>query len=280
MEGLSDWELQQLRALPNIRKRLRDEIEEVHRIGSMVDALGAHTSLLCQVLSYAWRSTNALTRTCKRFKDIIATREYWQALARRALRHIVPGPILAEMDWFHDLKPEDPPYAYLWSLLKPSGYGAPPPPESHVKKKRLYLSYFRTENPESPERRILRVCWNWSKECASNTFMISTFLASPSLPTKYRFVLVPYTQIVSYYRNHTRMRKVLSVWIGKQWFDQDDIESFAEDCSKINCYVEAWDPVRQQTWCGVPSSFVQTVQTCETDLPRWVPHPENMGRWV
>lgn len=73
-------------------------------------------SFLTHLLSYAWRSYYRLALTCRRFLDITRSREYWQALARQALKAHVPPQNLHQIDWLHGLKDGEPFHFYLWAL--------------------------------------------------------------------------------------------------------------------------------------------------------------------
>jgi len=293
-EPLTPWEQDQLCYQRGIRKRLREELALIHRHGgSMVDAFAKHTDVLTHVLAYAWRGTNALMRTCKRFLAVVGSRAYWTELARRAFAGRVPLAILGQVNWFHGLRDDEPAHSYLWSCIlspKSRGYGGPDriPTQTDT----LFLTHFRTSELFDQSRRVLRVRWSKpNPKTEQYWYCLSSFSISADRDALgHHNHWVP---IYTIYFNHPRLRRRLYVMKEKAILglhddeDDDDDNDFYEDELEgnrprkpiIDCYTEVWDPISGRTWCGACPLAVRYTDD-ELGYSKWMPdESRDWGVW-
>lgn len=120
-EGLLGWELDFIQKIdPGIvRKRLREELDYLYSVGTIVEAIKAD-DLLSHMLVYAWKSTYHLALVCKRFWIITKSRAYWRMLAKHALKDSIPRLVLNQVDFFYSLKDMDPSHLFLQALFQRS----------------------------------------------------------------------------------------------------------------------------------------------------------------
>lgn len=118
-EGLLDWEVDFIQKIdPSIiRKRLCEEFDYLYSVGPITDAI-KNDDVLSHILAYAWKSTYNIALVCKRFWIITKSRAYWAALAKHALKDVVPAKVLTMINLFYFLKETDPSHLYLQALLK------------------------------------------------------------------------------------------------------------------------------------------------------------------
>lgn len=281
---LTPWEQEQLAFQPGLRKRLREELEAIHRRGSLVSAFEGHTDLLTHLLAYAWRSTNALMRTCKRFHAIIQGRDYWKALAVWAFADRVPRAVVEQVNWFHGLSADEVPYSYLWSCVlssKSPGWGLPR--WFKAQHNTLVLTHFRADDL-GMFRRVLRLRWKRNQEGATYWYSMATFSIAADRGTRagaYEMSSTPWIPVYVTYFGHPRLRRRIFVAqeheiLGITLDDEDD----DDPKPVINCYNEVWDPVTRRIWCGECPLMVREMDD-ESGYLTWLPHQDqNWGTWV
>jgi hypothetical protein len=282
-DALTPWELQQLAQLPGVRARLVEELNLVHRCGSLVDAFANQTALLTHLLAYAWRSTNALMRTCKRFHSIVLTRDYWKALALHALANNVPPAILSQVNWFHNLDDKEPAYSYLWSCIlnkRSAGYGLVP--RFGVQDSTLFLSHFRADEISGSVRRVMRLRWHESKPC---WYSLAVFcIAADHRPGEGRW----WTPVYVTYFGHPRLRRRMFVTQERSIFhtftdgddDDDDDEFNVNRHVVINCYTECLDLSGTRVWHGEGPCVVREIDD-EAGYATWNPSlGRDWGTWA
>lgn len=301
---LTPWEQEQLRFLPGVRKRLREELAVIHRHGgSLVDALAGHTDVLTHVLAYAWRSTNALMRTCKRFLAVIGTRAYWKALAERAFAGRIPRAVLTRVNWFHGLADDEPPHSYLWScVLSPKSRGYGLPRWTRAEPNTLFLTHYRTDDCLLDlARRVIRLRWNTlltERGATDYWHSLASFTISTDrdLRGAHHNQSDPWTPVYVEYFNHYTLRRrifvareshILGMKNEAERDDDDDDDDNAHDDHGfhiknpvIDCYVEEWDAATGRTWCG-PCPVAVRMDDDEAGYPRnWMPDPKrDWGVW-
>lgn len=281
-EALSTWEFEQLRFQPNVRKRLRVELEAIHRQGSLVEAFEKHNDLLAHLLAYAWRDTNSLMRTCKRFYAAIQTRDYWRALAIRAFASRVPKPVLEQMDWFHGLSADEPPYSFLWGrILSSSSPGWGVISDMRQPDRTLFLTHFRTDEVVGLFRRVIRLRWHGSKD-KGYWYSIASFTVCSEDPDE-ADVFQPSRWVPVYvtYFGHPRLRRRMFVAPEDQLLN---IVSRERDDDPypvvINCYNELWDPVTGRTWHGECPLAVRDRDDDDGGYGAWMPNTKShWGTW-
>ena len=269
--GLTPWEYEQLAYIPEVRKRLRVELDEIYRCGaSIVDAFAKHTTLFIHVLSYAWRDTNALMRTCKRFYEITQTRQYWKALASYYFAQHVPPSILCTIDWFYGLADSEPAYSYLWSCVSTKERGNPPPLQKGANG--FYLIHFYGDTFLEAVRYALHIRWNIQEEWHS----IGQFTVH-SLIDDFYVTALTYVRVV--YFNHPLWRRRIFIEDSERYLSKDytPVSDLDERCI-INCYVELWDTSRNAVWHGEPRVVAQ--QGDDETLAMTGVRTDQWGAWI
>lgn len=85
---------------------------------SKADAFDLISSDLClYLLSFAYKDYARLVRVCRRFWTLCRSKEYWKWVGKYALKDMVPAHVLQDVDFFHGLEPNDPPWGWLGSLV-------------------------------------------------------------------------------------------------------------------------------------------------------------------
>lgn len=77
----------------------------------------SNKSIFTYLLSFAYVSTHSMALVSKNFYTTIRSRDYWAHAARFYFRNSIPRIILNEVDFFHGLSKEDPPYLFLGRIL-------------------------------------------------------------------------------------------------------------------------------------------------------------------
>ena len=277
---LTTWELRQLVRIRGVRERLAQELSEIHRCGSLVDAFASFTDLLTQILAYAWRSTNALMRTCKRFHMIVHSRAYWTALALHAFAKQVPHAVLSNVNWFHGLADNDLPYSYLWSCVlspKSKGYGLPK--WATEQPSTLLLTHFRADELTGTFRRVLRLRWHPKDDGDGWWWSLSIFII-PADGQKTIFAdfyshAAHFTSVYVTYFGHPRLRRRLFVTMQDHLMASPNIEE-DDPGLVVYCYNEVWDPVSERTWHGECPLVIRDIED-EAGYASW--NPDAIGSW-
>lgn len=126
------------------------------------DAFGSIPSDLClYLLSFAYKDYARLVRVCRRFWTLCRSKEYWKWAGKYALKDMVPAHVLQDVDFFHGLEPNDPPWGWLGSLVLGRF-------EFDSKDGKVYMLYYTSENEWYPELRI-----SWLTKCKAYSLSIS-----------------------------------------------------------------------------------------------------------
>lgn len=197
--------------------------------------------VLTYILSFAWLDLYRLAFCLSTFLSITRSRVFWKELGKRALHRWIPSCILEEVDFFYDLRPEDPPHSWLWGLFHK---------ESRVDNVKS-LNYNIT-NQGCIFRRIN------SEECLMITtigFTGKEFMIMRYKTTKHHDLYPDkHTFVKRYYFNFdTAVRDVL-LWSNKP----------------VIVYVEHWDNEHEKMWCGLIE---------DTNEEEWKEF-EDFGVWV
>ncbi|MEO6077955.1 MAG: hypothetical protein ABIP54_04165 [Candidatus Andersenbacteria bacterium] len=239
---VTEWELDFIRHVnPSVlRKRLRDELEPLYSVGTLVEAIKAD-DLLCHILAYAWESTHAMALVCKRFYNSTKMPRYWVALAKHALKDRIPTKVLESVNFFYFAQDDEPAHLFLRQVLK---------------KRKCLEKLF--ENGDT----ILF----YSKRGASLRLMLCTEDVNDELP---RYILEYAPNINGAYTfiffNYLCRRKV--VWTN----------SLTRSCYE---YCEVYCPERNQTWYGQPGTRETTITREVLDYEEMLPNPRSLGVWV
>lgn len=272
--SLTAWELEQLANLRDVRQRLDSELQLIHRQGSIVEAFANQTPLLTHILAYAWRSTNALMRTCKRFLAIASTRDYWRALAHHALaQQGIPTAIMTQVDWFYDLTRGDPVYSFLWSCIARPNYK--PVPRFAFQKRTLYFPHFCADEISGAVRRVLRLRWNKPEEGEPYWYSLAIFcIAANRAPGE------PggkwWTPVYVTYFGHPRLRKRMFVTQERSFFSNDNSNNNNNRGVIINCYTEILDTSGTRVWHGEGPCLVREA---DDDAPYSTYNPRQERDW-
>jgi F-box-like len=73
--------------------------------------------LLSYVLSFSFKDYAQISRVCRRFRFVTHQKGFWRCVGLYAFRHSIPKNILKDVDFFHGLEPNDPPFGWLGSML-------------------------------------------------------------------------------------------------------------------------------------------------------------------
>lgn len=246
-EGLlSEWEWSVIKnATPaELRKRFREELDEINRAGSILDIVGDN-HLLARVLAYAWKSTYCLALVCKRFHAIVQGRTYWQALAKHALRTKVPAVILEQINFFYGLESTDPPHYYLQGFLKRNDCN-------------IYEGSC-IELHHHPGNQCVEIHWAEKKSAKDNVFYLCFFQKKDG-------EIVPETDMITVHYNHPYRRVLVQSSMSKRvgW-------------RRLH-YCEVYDEESGKTWCGQPKTREKHEDSgiAKSDL---LPGPHEFGVW-
>jgi hypothetical protein len=147
---------------------------------------------------------------------------------------------LKEVDFFYDLKPEDPPWGWLGCVVCKNAM--------RVCKQGLVFTYFR--DLRSAEKRTLK--WGWQNKGKEYMVVLA------QLDSTFKFI--DSKPIRSIYFSHDLLRKVVSLKIN---------DSF------IYTYVEIWDPNSQKTWYGEPG-----ITEYQDKASLLYPNKDCFGIWI
>lgn len=239
--ALSEWEWSAIvHANPALlRKRFRDELIEVHRVGTLLEAI-KDNNLLATLLAHSWKQTYHLALVCKRFLAITRCRTYWAALAKHALKEDIPKNILEQVNFFHGLEEADPPHFFLHVLFQKT-------PRKVIEKGKS-CEFVGPKNDSF--HYCLKIGWKNKQYRLSNRFVDAKGGKSYLHPVR------------TTYFHHPILRKT-------SYFNQDSKTVLVR-------YVEIFDATRGQTWCGEPGKSFATSIEREDQL---FPGPFSMGVW-
>lgn len=242
---VTEWELDFIRHVdPSVlRKRLRDELEPLYSVGTLVEAIKAD-DLLCHIMAYAWESTHAMALVCKRFYNIIKMRRYWAALAKHALKDRIPPKVLESVNFFYFAQDDEPAYFFLRQVLE----------------KRKCLEKLFDDNGDTIMFRrgkigaSLRLMWE-TKDVKDDELPCYTLEYAPSIKGVY----------ICIFFNYQCRRKV--VWTN----------SLLRSCYE---YCEVYCPERNQTWYGQPGTRETPITEGILDYEEMLPNPHSFGVWI
>jgi len=182
---------------------------------------------------------------CRRFHTLLVHKDYWRWVGKYALRNMVPTHVLQDLDFFHGLGAEDPPWAWLGSLvLNRIQY--------EHRQKNLYFMWYKHKGPLNT---VLRLSWLFSSKAYSlGITNVGEDFSSPSGESSH------YT-----YFGHAFLRKRTVFYI-----DNGD--------DNVNCYVELWDAEKQKTWYGEPGCIRGKLY--ESTLHLLWPKEGSFGVWI
>jgi hypothetical protein len=240
--ALSEWEWSAIaHANPALlRKRFRDELIELHRVGTLLEAI-TDNNLLATLLAYSWKHTYSLALVCKRFLAITRCRFYWTELAKHALKEDIPKNILEQVNFFHGLETTDPPHFFLHGLLQKT-------PRKVLEKGKSCEFYGLKKDSL---HYCLKIGWKHNRYY---------YLSNRFLDAKYEKSFLHPVRTTHFH--HPILRKTVH-------FMQDARHTLIR-------YVEIFDAARGQTWCGEPGlSFSNNIEREE----QFFPGPLSMGVW-
>ena len=255
-EGLLEWELNYIQKIdPSlIRKRLREELDYLYSVGTIVDAI-KHDDLLSHILAYAWESTYRLALVCKRFWIITKSRAYWAELAKHALKDEIPAKVLSSINFFYFIKDTDPAHLHLQGLLKKFKFAR------NEESTSLYLYH-----PYDYQRKgRLTISWANKKDSVVPSYFLEYALFKNANPSE----IIAGELHTRVFVNHDQSKKLC-------WFS-----ALTPDTKKkvLRCvYCEIYDPDRNQTWYGQPgmTESFSNILPSGSDL---YPTPYSFGVW-
>lgn len=216
----------------------------LNEIASKADAFEAISSDLClYLLRFAYKDYARLVRVCRRFWTILRSKEYWKWVGKYALKDMVPTHVLQDVDFFHGLTSNDPPWGWLGSLVLGRF-------EFNSENKKLYILGFTHENGLYPELRI-----SWLTKSKAYSLTISKADDEFLRP-------VPSFGHATYF-NHPFLKK-RSIFYHRKTI--------------INYYVQLWDEEKQKTWYGESGHMEGIIE--EDTLHLLYPNEKSSGVWV
>lgn len=261
-KGLSDWEWSVIKhAKPSfLRKRFREEFDHLYSVGTLVDAI-KNDFLLSHILAYAWKSTYHLALVCKRFWIITKSRVYWSALAKHALKDVIPINVLSVIDFFYFLKKDEPFNLHLKGLLmKDKAYQ----PRVERQDESIYLYY-----PHNAERdgRIV-IGWAKDKEETNSNPILPPYILEHSLLVVGLRKEIYGEMHVRIMFNYQRPKKL--VWFNFEKSDDTIVSRYV--------YCEIYCPNRNQTWYGQPGILESKIEDMPYDQELF-PRSHSFGVW-
>lgn len=246
-EGLlTHWEFDFIKYIDPgvVRKRLREEFDHLYSVGTLVDAI-KNDFLMTHLLAYAWKSTYHLALVCKRFWIITKSHAYWTALAKHALKDMIPSQILNQVNFFYFHKETDPSHLFLQSLLKK--------PQA-IKMENNSIEFYSTDV-------AFDITWFDDNSTVYSCYMGET-------RTKGEKVTIGARQVRVYFNSPSGLQKL--VWNDMQKRDGSKVSKYH--------YCELYDSQTGLTWYGQPG----TTETHTSVLPGadlLKPGPHSFGVW-
>ena len=233
-------------------KRAREtHYEEDSPFGVLGDAFG--DAFLGYILSFAWKSVYSLSLVCKHFYRLTSkSRTFWRQVALRVYHGKIPKDVLEQVDFFHGLSEEDPPWSYLWNLYvggtnNRCTWGAV------ASNGNLYLRHYK--EGEFGFRNVLRL--HFVNQKGKWWYSLSRSIRNDSAV-------------------HKTGSRICIVYIGHPFLKK---RTYVNTLHVHNTYVEIWDPARQQTWYGEPGKMMGMI-TSSDHYTELYPNKESFGVWL
>lgn len=211
---------------------------------SKADAFDLISSdLSLYLLSFAYKDYARLVRVCRRFWTLCRSKEYWKWVGKYALKNILPAYVLQDVDFFHGLEPNDPPWGWLGSLVINN---------IHMNKTgRLWLVYYKNIDV------MLRRYMSFSFESSIKYYSLGIYTGDLKFAIEHG---TPFR--VTYFKHPFLQKRTFT-----------HAQNFC-----FNSYVEIWCPEKQKMWYGEPG-YMSGYLTHET-LNLLYPNEKSLGVWV
>ena len=208
-------------------------------MNSSFDSLS--NDLLSYVLSFSFKDYAQISRVSRRFRLITHQKGFWRCVGLYAFRHTIPKNILKEVDFFHGLEPNDPPFGWLGSLISDS---------FHILKTNImYLVYYKNARTSETLRKTLSINLYSNYEYYSQKIFFSyrNFTFSSEKPIR-----------ITYFKHPFLRRRIIN--------------------RGFTTYVEIWDETKQMTWSGEPGCDEERVIGDQLHL--LLPKNDTFGFWI